>query len=360
MTRRALILPIVLCLAAGAAHGQAAPEAAPARKLVVGTKVAPPFATKDAEGAWHGISIDLWREIAAELKWDFEFRELDLQALLAAVGDGEVDVAVAALTVTAEREAAMDFTHPLHTAGLSIAVRPGRRASWLMALRQLLSLNFLKAVGTLALVLFAAGTLVWLFERKRNAAQFGGTAAKGLGAGFWWSAVTMTTVGYGDKAPVTLAGRLVALVWMFAAVIIIAAFTGAIASALTVGQLESGIQGPDDLPSVRVGTIAGSTSETYLRGRRIVYQTFDSIEAGMGAVAAGTLDAFVYDAPLLRFLANSTFKGAVDVLPVKFERQDYSFALPTGSPLREPINRILLRKITQPEWQNTLYRYLGD
>ena len=36
------------------------------RELVIGTKEAPPFAMKAADGAWQGISIDLWRRIADE------------------------------------------------------------------------------------------------------------------------------------------------------------------------------------------------------------------------------------------------------------------------------------------------------
>jgi len=33
-------------------------------------------------GTWTGISIDLWRQLAAELKLSFEFRELHLRGLL--------------------------------------------------------------------------------------------------------------------------------------------------------------------------------------------------------------------------------------------------------------------------------------
>ncbi|MGO2102628.1 MAG: ion channel [Psychroflexus halocasei] len=44
----------------------------------------------------------------------------------------------------------------------------------------------------------------------------------------------MTTVGYGDKSPLSLGGRIVGLIWMFMAVIILSSLTAGIASALTV------------------------------------------------------------------------------------------------------------------------------
>jgi polar amino acid transport system substrate-binding protein len=342
---------------AGAPRAASAPAAA---KLIVGTKHAPPFAIKSEDGTWSGVSIDLWRAVAAELDLKYEFKEYDLAGLLKATREGSIDAAVAALTVTAEREEAMDFTHPLHTTGLSIAVSPGSRAGWLGLLRRFLSLGFLKAVIALAVVLLGVGILAWWFERGKNKPQFGGSAIRGIGSGFWWSAVTMTTVGYGDKAPVTLGGRLVALVWMFAALIVVATFTGAIASALTVGQLEGAINGPADLPKVRVGTVEGSTSENYLRSRRIAYRASKTVAEGLRLVADKEIDAFVYDAPLLRYMANSEYRGKVEVLPIRFERQDYAIGLPSNSPIRETVNRVLLRKIVQREWQDTLYRYLGE
>src|SRR4029079_12035259 len=36
----------------------------PRRELIIGTKEAPPFALKHADGTWTGISIELWRDIA--------------------------------------------------------------------------------------------------------------------------------------------------------------------------------------------------------------------------------------------------------------------------------------------------------
>jgi len=35
-------------------------------------------------------------------------------------------------------------------------------------------------------------------------------------------------------------------------------------------------------------------------------------------------------------------------------------ALRPGTPLRDDLNRALLRRISQPEWEATLFRYLGD
>lgn len=165
--------------------------------------------------------------------------------------------------------------------------------------------------------------LVWWFERERNARQFGGSPANGIGSGFWWSAVTMTTVGYGDKAPVSFAGRALALIWMFAGIIMISSFTATIASSLTVTQLEPLVKGPEDLTKVRVGTIAHSTGESYLRDNRIGFQTYKTVFEGVQAILEDKIQALVYDAPPLRYLINQEFKGRLQVLPNTFLRQDW-------------------------------------
>ena len=45
------------------------------KTLIVGTKIAPPFAMKADDGSWEGISIELWDEIAKELDLDYEWQE---------------------------------------------------------------------------------------------------------------------------------------------------------------------------------------------------------------------------------------------------------------------------------------------
>ena len=61
-----------------------------------------------------------------------------------------------------------------------------------------------------------------------------------------------------------------------------------------------------------------------------------------------------YDAPTLQYLAKHELGGAVAVLPNVFERQDYGFALPDGSPLRESINRALLQELGSDRWRELI------
>jgi hypothetical protein len=67
--------------------------------------------------------------------------------------------------------------------------------------RAIFSRTFLRVVVGLFGAMLAIGVAVYLFERRVNREQFGGSAIRGILSGLWWSAVTLTTVGYGDKVP---------------------------------------------------------------------------------------------------------------------------------------------------------------
>jgi ABC-type amino acid transport substrate-binding protein len=328
--------------------------------LEVGTKEAAPFVMRDGNGEWTGISIFLWEEIARALDIEYELRDVALDSLFSGVESGRLDAAFAALTITAERERRLDFTHPYYSTGLAIAARAQDSGSVLGALRRLVSADFMKAVGALTLLLLLIGLVVWLLERRANPDEFGGSAMQGIGSGFWWSAVTMTTVGYGDKAPRSVGGRILGLVWMFAAIIMISGFTASITSSLTVSQLGSVIRSPADLARVRVGALGGSTSAAYLQREGIAFTSLSEAEDGVARIEAGTLDAFVHDEPVLRHMLRTTPLENVALLPFSFEPQSYGIALPPGSTLREPINRALLEITRGEAWRAMLDRYLGE
>lgn len=330
--------------------------------LVVGTKEAAPFSFRGPDGEWTGVSIDLWRLVAADLGIDYEFREASLSDLVQGLPDGRFDASVAALTITPERELILDFVHAFYPSGLGIAVSAEESGGALGILSNIFTLQFLKAVGTLVLVLFLGGAVLWLLERRKNPEQFGGKPAEALGSAFWWSATTMTTVGYGDKAPITGLGRLVGVIWMFAGVITISGLTATIASTLTVSRLEHAVSGPEDLPDMgRIACVSSSTSEEYMKEERLAYDAFPTAREAMQALADGKVKAVVYDQPILSYLALNNFDDQIRVLPVTFEKQDYAFALPLESPLRKDINRSLISILSSgDDWDDILFKYLGS
>jgi ABC-type amino acid transport substrate-binding protein len=227
------------------------------------------------------------------------------------------------------------------------------------SLRALVSWQFVSLVASLGLLLLFVGLLLWTVERRRNPEQFGGTPIQGIGASFWWAAVTMTTVGYGDKAPTSLPGRLIALVWMFAGLIMVASFTAAITSSLTVSNLQRQIETPQDLPGNTVATIANTASARYLREGRISRETYPDLTSAMQAVYRGEVDAVVYDRALMQYRNQQLGNQRLDILPAVFEQQLYAFGLPSDSPYRAPIAQQVLRSTESPEWETLIERYLG-
>ncbi len=350
---------ILFCLAllALTLTAQAAQDEAPLR---VGITEVPPFVMKTGDGRWEGISIDLWRAVADGMEREFEWVPLAFPELLTATEQGTIDVAVGALTMTADRESRFDFSHPFYTTGLSIAVPPQPEQSLLGSLKAMISWQFLSVVLALGGLLLAVGFLLWLVERRKNPDQFGGSAAEGIGASFWWAAVTMTTVGYGDKAPVSFTGRLIALVWMFAGLIMVASFTAAITSSLTVNNLRSGIEGVDDLPGNIVATIDNTASQRFLEEQRIRYRSYPNLTAAMVSVAEGETDAIVYDRALLRYRNQQLGARKLTILPGIFAEQLYALAMPEGHPLRARVSQKILRMTESDGWAGVQASYLGN
>jgi ABC-type amino acid transport substrate-binding protein len=346
-----------IALCCGTAQAQPANPPISDRELVIGTKEAPPFVIKQPDGTLHGISIDLWRRVADRLHLRYRFSEQPtVQALVAGTAEGSFDVAIAALTVTAARERAVDFTQPFYSTGLGIAVPVGE-SRWMSVSRALLSFGFFQAVLALVSIAISVGFVIWLLERGKTEHFRGG--AKGLGTGLWWSAIAMTQAGAAQNAPATLPGRMVAMGWMIASVIVIAVFTAGITSTLTKREMQGAVTSVNDLRSVRVGAPTGSTSADYLDHQRIRHRSFDGPQEGLKALQAGTIDAFVYDKPLLTWLVLRDFPSTLRVLDATFDSQNYAIALPKGSPLSQQLNVPLLEETESDWWQQTLFEYLG-
>jgi ABC-type amino acid transport substrate-binding protein len=331
------------------------------KKLIVGTMILPPFVMKGPSGEWEGLSIELLQAVTSDLGTDYELREYNsTDDLKDAVVNQELDL-IPVTAVTGKHELILDYSNSYYRSGAAIAVKiEGNMHGWSRVVERFFSMHFFKLICLLVLLWIVAGAFVWFFESRRNNEMFGDRILKGLGNGIWWAAVTMTTVGYGDKAPKTFGGRVIAIFWMFASIILISSFTAAITTSLTIGNLRGNVHGFHDLPNVRVGSISHSEPLKYLTDKGITVKPFRNIQNGLQALAENKLDAFVADEIILKHLIKTKYPAHLRVLAGTFDHYFISMAIPQGSGLRESLNIALNRTMKNEKWDMLVKQYLGS
>ncbi|MED5487437.1 MAG: ion channel [Candidatus Thermoplasmatota archaeon] len=92
---------------------------------------------------------------------------------------------------------------------------------------------------------FAGGFIAYLFEQHASQTACGDTCIDTLPQAMWWAITTATTVGYGDYAPVTPGGRVVAIFLMFTGIALYGLLTATL-SQLIWARGRKGKGGKDD------------------------------------------------------------------------------------------------------------------
>lgn len=367
-----LALGLLITLWTPLAHGQAdagvdAPDAGqidagdgggasftppPKKKLVVVPAGSPPFVL-EGKG---GLSLDVWREVAKRANLEFQ---LEKQASVASAIEGvnrhQADVAIGPISITAPRLRQVRFTQPYFRATLGIVGARQDDAGGALKWLGMLGLY----LGGFVLSLFVVGALLWVVERKQNPEQFPESFLRGVSEGAWCALATATTVGYGDRAPATGAGRIIAGVWMLITLIGISSLTAAIASLLTVRQLESGkVLDPAALRGQKVAAVAGTTGAQFAQNNGARLIPVKSLQEGVQQVAQGRAFATVADRPQLQYYIQQNPDSPVTLAPGGYEPQGYGFAVSDAN-LQRQLD-IALVEITQ---DGTLLRlrqeYLG-
>jgi polar amino acid transport system substrate-binding protein len=311
--------------------------------VVVATRVLPPFIIKQSEG-YTGFSAALWQHLAQEAGITFQWKEVNnVKEILAAVEGGDAQAAIAAISITADRESRFEFSQPMFESGLQVMVRDVDNAGFSLSnLGRILSTGALPAMlALLAGLVLIPAHVVWLAERKHGNPLFARTYIPGIFHAIWWA--TGATAGQQPDIPRSALGRLLSGISILVSVIFMAFFTASLTASITVGQLQGDISGPTDLPGKRVGTTVGSTSAEYLKLHDVVPQEFQKIDDAYAALEAGKLDAVVFDAPVLLYRAANAGKGKERVVGNVFRRENYGILFPQGSPLRKRINAALLK-----------------
>jgi polar amino acid transport system substrate-binding protein len=321
--------------------------------LIVGYNPTSPFVANE-NGAFAGPSIWLWEKIATDLDLTYKIVPLPLDSLLSQLESGKIDISASPLTMTSERIALFDFSSPYYIAQSTILVtqESSSEEAWEF-LKSFFTFRFFRICAALFAILLLFGFLEWLFERKLNKEEFG-TGIKGLWNGFWWSAVTMTTVGYGDKSPKTVGGRIVALIWMFTAIIIISGFTASIASSLTTNKMTSNTSTIEDFKDKQLGTIENSGTDEWLKDNFYINRSrFSTMDEAILALENEQIDGIAYDWPILNEVIKADPSDKFQLIDITFDAQFYAIGMNSklSTELKKGINLSLLEHTESMDWK---------
>lgn len=246
--------------------------------LKVGVAQYAPYAMKDeTTGQWGGFAVEIVDIIFTKMGKEYELVEGSVAENLKALEDGEIDTFANGIFLSSR----MKKLHPTWSwssgfwmSGMSVMVKS--KVPSTMSL--IFSDHMWKMIGFLLLFLVGAGGIIWILERDpltpsnlkdaKGNMVIPANPAPGIMTGAWFGLVTMTTVGYGDIAPKTWAGRLWGLILTLSSLFLVGMFTAEIATALTVSALEDHVvHSYHDLDHHHVAVVGGSMPHRFMSDR---------------------------------------------------------------------------------------------
>ncbi len=323
-------------------------ESSKSSKLRVGVAGEPPgviIRDPQSDSAITGISVQMWEQLAIALELEYEiFYDHSIVNTLDQLAQKKIDIAIGGITTTAENINRFDFTQPVHQDKLSILVPIHAPTPW-SVIRPFLRWAFLSSVILIWLCLFIVGNLLWLAERHRNSEQFPKSYLPGVREGMWCALATFTTVGYGDRYPITHLGRLIAGSWMIISLAVVATLIGGVASTLSLAfsaQPYQKIQNTDDLKGVRLAVISGSSGVQWGQYYQARIIKVEEIEEGIKLLDANQVDGVLYSRLVLEHYLHENPRVPYQILGFDLGIQNYSIALTPNHPLTKKLNEQLL------------------
>ncbi|GMT36064.1 hypothetical protein PFISCL1PPCAC_27361, partial [Pristionchus fissidentatus] len=332
------------------------------------------FGTMDDNGNWNGI--------------------------MGALVSGSADIALAPLSVMAERENDVDFTVPYYDlVGTTILMKKNDVEYSLFKFMKVLEWQVWVCIVAAYII---TSLLLWVFDRfspysySNNKDRYKDDLEKrefSLKECLWFCMTSLTPQG-GGEAPKNISGRIVAATWWLFGFIIIASYTANLAAFLTVSRLEQPVASLDDLAKqykIEYAPMKGSASETYFRRMAEIEEQFYNIWKDMSLNESMTARErsrlAVWDYPvsdkftnMWRYMQESGLPESLDdainrvltstdgfafigdateikyaeltscnLQPVgsEFSRKPYAIAVQTGHPLKDEISSAILLLLNQ-------------
>jgi len=366
-------------LVAGPAQAQmlddcVAREAVPDGVLSVAVRPAPPYIFEHGVRGLEGISVDLWERVARDLKLEYRYICLNLDETLAALQQGQIDVAISPLTISSSREQAFDFSHQYFSSSLVLASRP-----------EAVSFNFGQVFNTMVGVLTSWGflsvmlvflgvTLVLALIADRHSDHYTPIDKEDMAGRFAFRVHILLMSGLntlGMRKDI-FSFRHVRVQMFFLVVLVFGTlFSSSLGGMITASFMKSSQQHfrftADTLWQHRVSTMKGSTAEKYLNEKvlaagmlNIEWLRRDTWAEVMDDLVSKRADVAIGDWVQMTYLANQPqYAGRVQIDSSTLRLEPHGWGLPAGSPLRDPVGQHMIGVIRHASWPETVRTYLG-
>lgn len=287
---------------------------------------------------WEGFSIDVFDKIVSlinQANTAAGLVEIDIQYVpatyaenLKKLNSGEIDTFATGVFLTRrlrQNQDGIKFSIGFWQSGMGIMVKSVAKDPSVFAALQ--SPGLWASIGGFFIGLIAFG-LIWYFveyepeelakgREGKEGSAFDRTCMydtsnniteneflKGVGTGMWWTATTMTTVGYGDVFPKTNCGRVLSVFTMIASLFLVGMFTSNLTAAMTLNAIggNNGINSIASLEGQNVAAVQGSfpynylfaQGKTNLQGTATMSAAVDKVLDGEVAAAVGVNDVLNY------------------------------------------------------------------
>ena len=326
-------------------------------KLRVGVAGEPPSVMTSSDRSVTGISVESWKELATALGLDYELVYQDsVSEALKNLAAREIDLAIGTITINDERISRFDFTQPIARANLTILV-PSQPPTLWSVIKPFLGWAFLSSIALISLCLFIVGNLLWLAERHQNSEQFPKPYLQGVSEGMWCALTTFSTVGYGDRYPITRLGRLVSGAWILISLAAVTTLTAGIVTTLAVAfsaQPYQKLQNKSDLPRVRLAAIESSTAVQWAQYYQARVTPVERLSEAVSLLKSNQVDGVIYMRLTLEHYLHENPHVPYKLVEFNLGTQNYGFALNPNSPLTQQLNEKILSIDMQLRFQEII------
>ncbi|XP_049845014.1 glutamate receptor ionotropic, kainate 2 isoform X3 [Schistocerca gregaria] len=328
---------------------------------------------------FEGYGIDLIHEIANILCFNYTFKLVpdgrygsynsetkEWDGMMKELLDQKADLAIADLTITYDREQAVDFTMPFMNLGISILYRkPIKQPPNLFSFLSPLSLDVwiymataYLGVSVLLFILARFSPYEWDNPHPCNDEPDVLENQFSLLNSLWFTIGSLMQQG-SDIAPKAVSTRMVAGMWWFFTLIMISSYTANLAAFLTVERMDSPIESAEDLAKqtkIKYGALRGGSTAAFFRDSNFsTYQRMWSfMESARPSVFTSSnvegVDRVVKGKGSYAFLMESTsieyvIERNCELTQVGglLDSKGYGIAMPPNSPYRTAISGAILK-----------------